>query len=419
MSRFPCYLNRRWNCAAGDYRLRVHGAGQFGRTYRFSVHAGETQAYPLSLNEGRLLGGSRIQTALATAVVELRPGKADLIEWTGETVIRRDGQTGAAIWDALKLSAPWKNDEPLQNRLRYWLETSQVPELLQPAPDLDADGTPDLVWIIRGWGDVLALSGANRRVLREFRLEFDDAALIPADDPRMPGPIAPARRPVWIVGTPDVVDVDGDGTADHDFHIHVFRVSGGSRAAIAVNSRRRASAPADALTAHDPGRIGPIRSHAVESCDRPDFHDARATGLELDSQGGVRSELENGWLRGRRTMDRNSTRQPARAAQRRLSSTSCRCGRLSLPIWMVTAKPRCWRWGPARLATSKPWRLTLPARAEPCGARRSTPGTSRRTRSPRLPVGPSPLILTAMADPRLSSRTPDQCRLPAVSVACR
>ena len=44
---------------AGDYRLRVHGVGRLGRTYRFAVNRGETQLHALSLDEGRLLGGSR------------------------------------------------------------------------------------------------------------------------------------------------------------------------------------------------------------------------------------------------------------------------------------------------------------------------------------------------------------------------
>jgi hypothetical protein len=41
---------------AGDYRLRVHGAGRLGRTYRLAVNRRETRAHALSLDEGRLLG---------------------------------------------------------------------------------------------------------------------------------------------------------------------------------------------------------------------------------------------------------------------------------------------------------------------------------------------------------------------------
>ncbi len=41
----------------GEYRVRVNGMGRVGRTYRFAVNRGETQSRPISLDEGRLLGG--------------------------------------------------------------------------------------------------------------------------------------------------------------------------------------------------------------------------------------------------------------------------------------------------------------------------------------------------------------------------
>ncbi len=47
----------------GDYRLRVNGVGRIGRTYRFAVNRGETQAYTVSIDEGRLLGGERAQVS--------------------------------------------------------------------------------------------------------------------------------------------------------------------------------------------------------------------------------------------------------------------------------------------------------------------------------------------------------------------
>ncbi len=181
---------------AGDYRLRVHGTGRLGRTFRFAVNRGETQAHSLSLTESRLLGGTPIPAAPLMAAVQLKPSKADLIEWTAQTVIRRDGETGMPIWDASHPAIPWKNDEVQENRLRSWLETRQVPELLQPAPDLDGDGTNDLVWISRPWAEFLSLSGASGGVLHEHRFDLDDPALSPADDPRLPGPLPPgAGRP--------------------------------------------------------------------------------------------------------------------------------------------------------------------------------------------------------------------------------
>ncbi len=100
---------------AGEYRLRVTGVGRLGRTYRFAVNRGETIAHRLSLDEGRLLGRDQdysenmltdppreepISFATVARAMELTPGKADLVEFIGETVIRRDGATGQPVWDA-------------------------------------------------------------------------------------------------------------------------------------------------------------------------------------------------------------------------------------------------------------------------------------------------------------------------------
>ena len=44
----PFHVIGRWTTLAlpaGDYRLRVHGVGRLGRTYRFAVNRGETQTH--------------------------------------------------------------------------------------------------------------------------------------------------------------------------------------------------------------------------------------------------------------------------------------------------------------------------------------------------------------------------------------
>ena len=38
----------------------------------------------------------------------LSPGKADLVEWTGPTLIRRDGASGKPVWDASRPAKPWE-----------------------------------------------------------------------------------------------------------------------------------------------------------------------------------------------------------------------------------------------------------------------------------------------------------------------
>ena len=112
---------------AGEYRLRVNGTGRLGRTYRFAVNRGETQSQSISIDEGRLLGGEpepeidfrfrryeeRRPFAPMTVALELNRGKADLIEWSLGSMIRRDGVTGEVVWDALHPPKPFdRNRDP-------------------------------------------------------------------------------------------------------------------------------------------------------------------------------------------------------------------------------------------------------------------------------------------------------------------
>ena len=99
----------------GDYRLRVEGKGRLGRTFRFAVNRGEMQSYSISIDEGRLLGGEAaagedggteqkampVPWAAVTGalVLDRSAGKADLVGWTGKSLIRRDGATGKVIWE--------------------------------------------------------------------------------------------------------------------------------------------------------------------------------------------------------------------------------------------------------------------------------------------------------------------------------
>ena len=77
------------------------------QTYKVAFHRGETRAHHLTLDENRLLGAESIPFSFVTETVTLRPGKADFIEWNGETLIRRDGSTGKPIWDAARPARPW------------------------------------------------------------------------------------------------------------------------------------------------------------------------------------------------------------------------------------------------------------------------------------------------------------------------
>ena len=108
---------------AGDYRLRVNGVGRLGQTYRFAVNRGETIAYELSLDAGRLLAvnvdpshwngmGQRpreepMPFAYVTRALELTPGTFDIVELTSKRRPARDGASGKVVWDTANPAAPY------------------------------------------------------------------------------------------------------------------------------------------------------------------------------------------------------------------------------------------------------------------------------------------------------------------------
>ncbi len=213
----------------GDYRLRVNGTGRLGRTYRFAVNRGETQTHTVSLDEGRLLRGERapdekgatsalelpIPFVTMTTAVELTPGKSDLIEWIGGPLICRDGFTGKPRW---QLQAPQTADlvGPGGARARWMkhlLAGHQASRPIEPAPDLDGDGTRDLVWAFRRTAAILALSGKDGSMLWNFVAESDGSG-----GPRPEIPVQ--KNPPGLITARDfaddpvVADLGADGVPD-------------------------------------------------------------------------------------------------------------------------------------------------------------------------------------------------------------
>ena len=231
---------------AGEYRLRVDGTGRLGRTYRFAVNRGETQSHAISIDEGRLLGGERalaserktgerdLATRLAellgrdkpkrekahrsipfapgTAALELSPGKADLIEWTAGSFICRDGATGAVIWDALHPSLAFAGGhDPTPFLAKHFLREAARRSLVEPAPDLDGDGTGDLLLNLRSDGVFVAISGENGSLLWNHIAEFDGPA---NSTPSELDWMTRSMREDATAGEPAMTDIDRDGTPD-------------------------------------------------------------------------------------------------------------------------------------------------------------------------------------------------------------
>jgi hypothetical protein len=213
---------------AGEYRLRVSGVGRLGRTFRFAVNRGETQTHAILIDEGRLLGGERVpeigsrhpQRAVAIpfapviAALELTPGKAELIEWSSSSLICRDGTTGKVKWDAFHPARPFAANRDPARWLRNLSVQSRQGKLIEPATDLDGDGTNDLLWVFPSDWAFLALSGKDGSILWNHVIEIDGAGGPKPDGPEVYTREKPSPLLGPIIGMPAMTDVDRDGTPD-------------------------------------------------------------------------------------------------------------------------------------------------------------------------------------------------------------
>ncbi len=213
---------------AGDYRLRVKGTGLLGQTYRLAINQGETQAYTLSLVENLLLGERSIPYQMAGEPLVLSQGKTDFIEWSRQTLLRRDGATGKTIWDA---SGPVLVETFARVR-RFSRSGAETPpgKLVQPAPDLDGDGTGDIVLAFSSTPSLLALSGKDGSTLWTYlpqhqglggpdpidweELVYGGKVTDLVANPAQRKPVPPVPRIGRVLGMPVAVNIDGDGIPD-------------------------------------------------------------------------------------------------------------------------------------------------------------------------------------------------------------
>ncbi len=193
---------------------------------------------------------------------DARQGRPDRVDWPGRHPPRRSDRK-ARLGYACGRGTLESRRKRAANRLRRWLEYGPAPELVTSAPDLDGDGTGDLVWVSRQMPSFLALSGRNGSVLWEHELELDIAGVTPPDDPQTTRPDPGrtqnrvARRHTVRGGSRSRWDA---GPGRHD---GLFRASNGDRATIAHSAGKRGSvhsrparASAGSRAAGDPGNCG-------------------------------------------------------------------------------------------------------------------------------------------------------------------
>jgi hypothetical protein len=213
----------------GEYRLRVNGEGRLGRTYRATVNRGETVEHALSLDEGRLLGGEPdlshpvgpdpspeqpMPFAMLTRAIEFTAGKADIVEYTGQTVIRRDSVTGNVVWDAAGARSSYARERDPGPWLRGTETNPDGVSLVEPAVDLDGDATRDVTLVQDSAIEFVALSGKDGSLIWSHGGERPGTGGPRPAVPELVGPIQPGTPRGSVIGQTWIDDIDGDGAPE-------------------------------------------------------------------------------------------------------------------------------------------------------------------------------------------------------------
>ena len=211
----------------GDYQLRLSGAGRLSATYRLAVNRGEKNDYPISLEDSRLLheeprkwlpNQKRVPEqpmlfASTTVPLAIKPGAADVIEWNGRSLGRRDGVTGGVVWDTLRSEKPFDNNRDTAAWLRPFSGFPNAMTIVKPAFDVDGDGVADVVCGFAMVPSLLAVSGKDGSILWTYAADPDGPGK-PQPDPPVFAGADPDQRQAQLIGMPALFDCDRDGTLD-------------------------------------------------------------------------------------------------------------------------------------------------------------------------------------------------------------
>ena len=153
--------------------------------------------------------------APVTTALELTPGRFDIVEFSGPTVIRRDTPTGTPVWDIANPKTPFAPARDPNPWFSQFGENGWGLLVIEPAFDCNGDGTRDVIVAAPGTPRAfIALSGHDGSMLWNFAARVDGPGGPLAESPGSSGPMKPAVIPGNLIGLPAVGDVDGDGTPD-------------------------------------------------------------------------------------------------------------------------------------------------------------------------------------------------------------
>ena len=363
----------------GDYQLRVTGFGLLGRTYRFAINRGETQMHWLNLAEGRMLAGepetsstgtqsrsaAAVPFARVTLALKLAPPRADFVQWTGQTLLRREGRTGKIIWDALRPAQPRR----LERDPALWLLSAtgnpRSGTVVDAAPDLNGDGIGELLWVSETTAETVAISGQDGSLLWGVRPEIDDATgphpkvFVSQSSRETPG------RMAQLLGQPVLEDVDADGTPDL-IETVVFHESNTETAKRLATEGGRGASHSRRAALVISGRSGRLLwSYPIDKAFSDPPRDVGGQQATLCAAAEVR------WWELSRSRDGSgSTRGPECRRQARSILDLCRFARCSTLTWTAMATSRCLRLALLRDRSNNNWRRSRAAPANSNGLKR-------------------------------------------------
>jgi outer membrane protein assembly factor BamB len=185
----------------GDYQVRLSQPAMLSETYLLHLARGNQPRFPMGLEPRRLW--EPIAVPELFEILDVGGGHPDVLVVGNQGLHRFNGATGNAVWSRVHQ----KGEESWAEYLQMARQQNQnpwvvfAPMLVRPAPDLDGDGTRDLVWASRRYPSLIAFSGATGKLLWRFAATRDRE-----------GKVGPGNGEV--AGEPVVADVNGDGVPD-------------------------------------------------------------------------------------------------------------------------------------------------------------------------------------------------------------